>query len=103
MSPCSSPGAPPPALLVAEQPRRTSACTSSLRALGRPRSALLQDAHLDTLPLGQRPHRRRALADDEDVSKAGGEGVAGRVLQVHNVKAALVPLARDDDADTPGV
>mmetsp|Transcript_15869 Transcript_15869/g.31885 ORF Transcript_15869/g.31885 Transcript_15869/m.31885 type:complete len:246 (+) Transcript_15869:339-1076(+) len=71
--------------------------------LGRPRRTLLQDRHLDTLPLWQRDERLVALTDHEHVAQPSGEGVAHRVLKVDNVEAALMALTRDDDADAPSV
>jgi len=65
--------------------------------------ALLDDGELDTLALGQGDEGLVCLADDEDVSEAGGEGVTQSILDVDNVEASLMTLTVDNGADTSHV
>ena len=58
--------------------------------------SLLGDGELDASTSGQRDVRLLALADDEDVSHAGGESVAVGVLDVDDVEWSRMPLAVDD-------
>ena len=53
---------------------------------------LLHDGQLDTAALGQRDPRLGALPDEEHVAQPRGKLVAGRILDVADVKAALVAL-----------
>mmetsp|Transcript_29751 Transcript_29751/g.88351 ORF Transcript_29751/g.88351 Transcript_29751/m.88351 type:complete len:267 (+) Transcript_29751:42-842(+) len=73
---------------------------SSLGHLG---GAVLDDAELDAVALGQRDPRLGALADDEDVLQARGEGVAHGILDVDDLEGARVPLAVGDGAHTADV
>ena len=63
---------------------------------------LLGDGKLDTLALGQ-GDPRLVLADDEDVTLAGGEGVVNGVLKVDNVEASIVTLTVGDNTNTTHV
>jgi len=62
--------------------------------------ALLRDAQLDALALGQGDVGLVALANDEHVGQTGGEHMALGVLNVHNVEGSWVTLAVDNGADT---
>lgn len=73
---------------------------SLVRLGGQSLVALLSNAQLHTLALGQRDVGLGALADDEHVRQAGGEHVSLAVLDVHNVEGSRVPLAVHDGSDT---
>merc|ERR1712066_499710 len=62
--------------------------------------ALLQDRHLYALAPRKRHKRPVALPNDEDVAQSSCKAVACRVLQVNNVKRALVLFAGNDHANT---
>ena len=79
------------------------ALESSLLAPDEALVPLLCDGELDSSALGQGDVRLAALADDEDVAEAGGEGVAVDVLDVDDVEGPGVALAVHDGAHPPGV
>mmetsp|Transcript_41126 Transcript_41126/g.108648 ORF Transcript_41126/g.108648 Transcript_41126/m.108648 type:complete len:229 (-) Transcript_41126:569-1255(-) len=85
------------------QPTTRPPKVSSRSVLRRSQRALLHDGHLDTLPLGQRNQRLGALANDKYVAQTSSEDMTSRVLDVNDVKAALVALTRDDDTDAASV
>ncbi len=64
---------------------------------------LLQDADLDTLPLGQRYERLGSLSDDEHILTSGGEGLANGILNVDDIVGARVLLTVLNDAHTTHV
>lgn len=65
--------------------------------------ALLGDGEAHALAARQRDVGLGALADDEHVVQARGEGVARHVAHVHDVEGAGVALARHDGAHSPQV
>jgi len=65
--------------------------------------SLLSDGELDTLSLGKGDVRLVALADDEDISNPGSEGVAVGVLDVDNVEGAGMSLTGHDGSHPTGV
>jgi len=72
-------------------------------ALGVAKAAFLKDGELDALALGEGHPRFGGLANNEYVGKAGGEGVASRVLNVDNVERTGVSFDARDGANTASV
>merc|ERR1719295_893913 len=64
---------------------------------------LLGNGQLQTLALRQGDVGLVALADNEDISEPGGEGVTVGVLHVDYVEGARVTLPGHNGANTPGV
>jgi hypothetical protein len=75
----------------------------SLVALLESEVSLLDEAELDAAGREQADHGLLALADDEHVAGAGGEVVAGVVLDVSNVEAGGVLLEVLEHADATDV
>lgn len=69
-----------------------------LHGLGVAQLALGDDAEAHALPARQRHEGLVALADDEGVGYARGEGLAALVDEVHDVVAAHVAVDLVDDA-----
>jgi len=65
--------------------------------------SLLSDGELDSLGLGEGDVRLVALADDEDVSNPGGEGVTVGVLDVDDVEGSGMSLTGHDGSHPAGV
>merc|ERR1719410_2619718 len=65
--------------------------------------SLLSNGELDTLGLGKGDVRLVALANDEDISNPGGEGVTVGVLDVDNVEGSGMSLAGHDSSHPAGV
>lgn len=65
--------------------------------------ALLGDRLSDTLVSWEGDERLGTLAEEEDVGGSRGEGVAGAVLDVDDVKTSRVSLSGLDGTDSPDV
>lgn len=65
--------------------------------------ALLGDSLSDTLVSWERDERLGTLAEEEDVGGSRGEGVAGTVLDVDDVKTSRVSLSGLDGTNSPDV
>merc|ERR1719444_64066 len=65
--------------------------------------SLLSDGELDSLGLGKGDVRLVALADDEDVSNPGSEGVTVGVLDVDDVEGSGMSLTGHDGTHPAGV
>jgi len=65
--------------------------------------SLLSNGELDTLGLGKGDVRLVALANDEDISNPGGEGVTVGVLDVDNVEGSGMSLTGHDGSHPTGV
>ena len=83
--------------------RRLPLGCSLLLALLESEVALLDEAELDASGGEEGDDGLLALADDEDVAGAGGEGVAVGVLNVGNVEARGVLLDVLEHTDTTDV
>lgn len=64
---------------------------------------LVDEGQADTLVLGERDEGFLAGADAEDVAQAGGEGVAGGVLDVGDLVGTGVVLDVLEDSNTADV
>jgi len=71
--------------------------------LGQPFVPFLSRRESDALSFGQRDVGLRSLSDYEDIVKPGGETMSLGVLDVNDVKATRMSLARGDDTNTPQV
>merc|ERR1719277_2536477 len=74
---------------------RHGACLPSLAHLG---IAVLDDAQLHTIALGQRDPWLAALANHEHVLQSRCEGVTNGILDVDDLKGTRVALTMHDDA-----
>jgi hypothetical protein len=69
----------------------------------KPFVALLSNAKLDTLALGQWDVSFAALANDKHIVHAGGEGVTLGILNVNNVEGSRMSFPVDDGTNSPQV
>ena len=89
---------------VAERPAGEHAASCDLLlALLAAQVTLLSDGKLDTTATGHRDPALLAVANDENVAETRRELTAGRVADVHNVKATVVTLHVDQLASTANV
>jgi hypothetical protein len=63
----------------------------------------LRDGKLDTLTLRKRNQRSRPLPNHKNVRQTGSKLTIKRILNVHNIKSAMVSLTVGDDANTTHV
>jgi len=63
----------------------------------------LDRGQVNTLVLGERNEGILALADDEDVSDSGGEGVASGVSDVDDIETAQMSISGGEDSDSSDI